>query len=313
MKLLSIFTASVLLSSATLAQTHLPIGGLPNNGGIAIPHTDPILVGIGKSKSYGATYGLSSANIQASINGYGTVFAVQHGGQVLSQATTGAKVQGVASVLGSALLGATATFDAQAANATWTYNGDAASVTNTAANAKATAFVKVGPWTLLNQTKSYSGDIVSAPSFVKNYTKHIFDVQATYPVVWPVDVTVKIGADAGAALTFSGTLDPVVANVAGVGSKAKMVGAADGWLSGTASVSFSAACFSVGLQVDLRLADSGFNGSVTADNNAVTGTVGLSEQPLAVVLKLIWSYCVSSGSYTIWNWGSSIYSANYAL
>lgn len=313
MKISLLPLVSVLLASTGLAQFGIPISVPILPPLQQIPADDPVLFSVSKTKSYAKTYGFTNANLQVAINGYGTVFAVQDDTQVLVRATTGAKVEGLASVFGYTLSGARATCDADAQNATWTYTNGTASVTSQTDNAKAKAFIKVGPYTLVNETKSFTGDIPNTASFVKNYTRHIFDVTQSFPVAGLFDVDVTVGADAGAVMTFTGTLDPVVTAGSVVGAKAKLVGAANAWLSANASVTFGALCAYVGVQVDMRLANSGFNGAVTAERNAVTGSVGLTEQPLALVLKLIWSYCLDSGTKTIWSWASPIYEVNYNL
>ena len=310
MKLISFLTAAFLLSSSAFAQL-VPVP-LPPGGFTFDP--DPVLANLSKSKNFGQTIGFTNANLQHAMKGYGTVFVVQDDTQVLGKATTGAKVEGLATLLGSTLLGATARFDADAANATWTHNGTSATVTSQTDNAKATCFVKVGSFTLLNETKSYTGDILSAPSWTKNYSKHIFDVSASYSPVWPIDVTVTVGADAGATLSFAGSLDPLVISGTSIGSRAKLTGSANGWVSATATFSVGAICANVGLQFDLRLANSGFNGNVTATLSSVTGTITLTEQPVKMILRIVWwGACVPDDHYDIWNWASSIYSASYTL
>ncbi|HUR26784.1 MAG TPA: hypothetical protein VM509_01245 [Planctomycetota bacterium] len=284
----------------------------PPSGGLTLP--DPILANVNKSKFFGQTIGFTDANLQHSMKGYGTAFVVQDQTQVLGKATTGAKVEGLATLLGSTLLGATARVDADAANATWSYANSHATVTSQTDNAKATCFVQVGSFTLLNETKAYSGDVISSPSFVKNYTKHLFDVSASYSPVWPIDVMVTVGADAGAVVNYSGTLDPLVYVLGNIGSKAKLSGSANGWVSASATFSVGAICANVGLQFDLRLANSGINGNVTADRSSVTGTIGLTEQPISMLLRIVWwGACVPDDHHDIWNWASSIYSVNYTL
>ncbi|HTF90185.1 MAG TPA: hypothetical protein VK843_17350 [Planctomycetota bacterium] len=308
MKLIPFLTASLLLCSSAFAQIIIP----PPNGGFYVD--DPVIASVNKTKSYAKTYGFSQANLKVGMSAYGTVLAVQDETQVLARATTGAKVEGLAQLLYSSLLGATARFDADAANATWSYSGGVANVTSQTDNAKATCFVKVGPYTLLNETKAFSGDISSSPSFFRNYTKHIFDVHITYNIVLGIDFTVYIGADAGAALSFTGTLDPLVVSGNSVGSKAKMVGAANGWVTGYAGFQVGNFCVHGNLQLDLELANSGFNGVVTAERNAVTGTVSFTEQPLALKLRALWGgWCIPDGGTTLWSWASVIYAVNYVL
>lgn len=309
MKLIPFLTAALLLTSTAFAQL-VPVPLPP--GGFQLP--DPILANISKSKSYGKTLGFTNANLQHSIKGYGTVFVVKDQAQVLGKATAGAKAEGLVTLLGSAVLGATARVDADAANATWSYTNGQAAVTSELDNAKATCFVKVGPFTLLNQTKSYSGDVVSLPSFSKTGSQHIFDVQATYSPVWPITVTVKVGADAGVVMSFSGTLDPVVMVGTSIGSKARLLGSARGWVSAKATFSVGAICANVGLQFDLRLADSRFLGSLTADCVSVTGAFTITEMPVAMVLRIVWwGACIIDDHYDIWNWNGPIYTVDYTI
>src|SRR5690349_8092546 len=144
MKLIPFLTAALLLSSTAMAQL-IPV--TPVSGGYTWD-PDPILANVSKVKNFGQTIGFSNANLQHAIRGYGTTFVVQDDTEALGKATTGAKAEGLATLLGSTLLGATAKVDADAANATWSYSGNHATVTSTADNAKAVCFIQVGSYTL---------------------------------------------------------------------------------------------------------------------------------------------------------------------
>lgn len=309
MKLLSLLAAAVLLSSSASAQLFpIPPGGLPPLD------FDPVLANVSKSKSYGTIVGFTNANLQFGMNGYANVFAVQDDTEVLGRARAGAKAYGLATLLGSAVLGATARVDADAANATWSYASNCATVTSATDYAKLTGFMNVGPYTLLDQTKAFYGDVAFAPSFSTTESRHIFDVTWVYTIIPGIDLTVNIGADAGAKLSVTSALDPFVASTGGTGSKAKATGTVNGWVTGYANFTIGNFCANAGINIDLRLADSTFSGSLTADRNAVTGSIGFTEKPIAILVKGFWSgLCVPNGSKTLWNWTAPIYSVTYAL
>lgn len=304
--------APLFLAATSAAQFTIPnVGNLP----VAqiVVDQDPALANLTKSYSYSKTYGPTDANIAISITANGAVQVVQDEQGILTKATGHAKADAKGSIYGFTLLGAHAQVDALSQNATWSYNGTTASVTNLNDSGFAKAYVKLGSFVLLNQTKSFSGDVLFNPSFSFSQTSNIFNVSKTYWAGGFIPVTLRAKADAITALVANASLDPVVTSGAIVGARAKITGAATGNVTASASIEFDAYVASVGLQFIARLADARVDPNITAQNYGVTGTVTFSVIPLQMWLNLIWSAAFWSGTDNIWNWSTAQYVKTYTL